>query len=294
MMFYDIFNLRGDFMFENDNTCFENTFNYSLFKDLNMYYCGKRIKSVNHSYGPEVRSHFLVVLVKEGTATVHSYNGAKLVPGDILVMFPGENVHYTVDEGELWSISWIGIYGSRVCEIFGNFGITSQKPVFKANDFMKTKKVMSDIYDLSFSDKEVDKIEIISLLYSFFSVAIPSEDKKTNRNYVAEAKHIINYNFDKNISIERIAESLFVNPNHLSRVFKKETGITVKDYITSMRLNRACELLEEENVPVNVVANSVGIGDQLYFSRFFKKCMGVTPTQYRNNLKKTIDKKRDG
>lgn len=273
---------------KDDPTYFENTFSYTNSDELNMYYCGKRIKTPNHSYGPEIRTYFLIVLIKEGSGTLlSSPEKIPLTPGHIFVMFPNEKIHYTVDKNSVWTISWIGVYGKFVYDLFEKIGITPENPILKVPDFEKTANIFNELYDYSFSDKLNDKIRIISLLYRLFSEFIPDDDSKYKIDYVREATNIIDYNYDKNITVEEIAKKLYINPCYLSRLFKSKKNISIKQYICEKRINRAKEMLKSSNVPINIVASSVGIYDSLYFSRLFKKHTGFSPSQYIQIQKKS-------
>lgn len=273
-------------MFNNDETCFENIFSYPEPKDLNMYYCGKRIKTPNHSYGPEVREHFLIVYIKEGTGTLlSSREKIPLVPGSILVMFPNEKIHYIVEKKSLWSISWVGIYGNLVYGFFDKLGITPEKPVFRPENPGRIESIFEEIYNNSFSDTPDDRLKMIGLLYEFFFCIMSEGRIKTNKNYINEILNIIEYNYDKNISIESLAKSVFVNPSYLSRIFKEEKGITLKEYIINKKIERVKELLINDRVSIKMAANSVGITDSLYFSRIFKKKTGMSPSEYRMRFK---------
>ena len=64
---------------------------------------------------------------------------------------------------------------------------------------------------------------------------------------------------------------------------KELTGMSPIDYLTTVRINRACFLLRNSSNNINEIAYSVGYSDPKYFSRVFKRTMGVTPTQYKNS-----------
>ena len=88
-----------------DNTLFEKH-TEPLSDGLGMYYCGKRVKTKNHVYGPEIRSHFLIVFVVEGNAVLKQADRDIAIKKDnILVMFPGERIYYRAVSD--WSIQWI-------------------------------------------------------------------------------------------------------------------------------------------------------------------------------------------
>ena len=275
-------------MFKNDPTCFENTFSFPPSRELNMYYCGKRILSPNHSYGPEVRRHFLVVYIKEGQATLLSHKEKiRLTGGSLFVMFPNEKIHYVVDKNTLWTISWVGLYGNMVYDLFESVGITPENPVKNVKNIGHAlSSIFEGIYQLSLSRDQHDKLSVISLLYQFFSVLTSDNATKASVDYVEEAIRLIDYNYDKNISVESIADRLFINKSYLSRLFKSQKGITPKEYLIKKRLDRAADLLTNSTVSVNTIAVSVGLSDPLYFSRIFKKYTGLSPSEYRQRHKK--------
>ena len=272
-------------MFKNDPTCFENTFSFPPSRELNMYYCGKRIMTPNHSYGPEVRRHFLVVYIKEGQATLLSHKEKlRLIGGSLFVMFPNEEIHYVVDKNSLWTISWVGLYGNMVYDLFKSMGITHENPVKSVKNIGHAlSSIFEEIYQLSLSRELFDKLSVISLLYQFFSVLASDNTAKTSVDYVEETARLIDYNYDKNITVEDIAERLFINKSYLSRLFKSKKGITPKEYLIKKRLDRAADLLKNSTVSVNTIAISVGLSDPLYFSRIFKKYTGLSPSQYRQS-----------
>ena len=96
------------------------------------------------------------------------------------------------------------------------------------------------------------------------------------------AKRFIADNYQKNISLNSIAEIVHLNPVYFSILFKREEGVNFLDYLTQYRLDMAKELLKDVKYNVNQVANMTGFRDARYFSKIFKKSVGITPTEYRN------------
>jgi AraC-like DNA-binding protein len=85
----------------------------------------------------------------------------------------------------------------------------------------------------------------------------------------------------RNWKVDDLAQAIDVSPAHLQRLFKTETGIPPIQFIKKIRLEKARELLETTFLRVQQIAFQVGINDQSYFDREFKKKYGVTPNQYR-------------
>ena len=84
---------------------------------------------------------------------------------------------------------------------------------------------------------------------------------------------------------EKSGRHVLHQPSYLSALFKQETGSTLIDYINTQRVNRAAQLLVQNNHTIAAVAEEVGILDVNYFTKIFKKTLGVTPTRYRREHK---------
>ena len=83
-------------------------------------------------------------------------------------------------------------------------------------------------------------------------------------------------------SVSEYASQLNVTPNYLNKTVKQHTHRTAIDWIEIARLNMAKALLKDPSVPIGEIAGRVGVPDQSYFARFFKKKTGVTPSEFRN------------
>lgn len=88
-------------------------------------------------------------------------------------------------------------------------------------------------------------------------------------------------NYNKPITLSDIADAAGLNPSYLSRLFKKENSLSVTEYLTQFRLEKAKELLKNGSLRLRDVSESVGFNDISYFSNTFKKYTGMSPTEYR-------------
>ena len=95
----------------------------------------------------------------------------------------------------------------------------------------------------------------------------------------------IDSDLSSELSLSILAEQHSVSPGYLSGIFKKETGKSLTDYIREKRMKRAAHLLETTKLQIQTVALHCGIMDVQYFSKMFKKVMGKSPSEYRENVK---------
>lgn len=102
---------------------------------------------------------------------------------------------------------------------------------------------------------------------------------------VQKVMNYVNLNVAEPLTLKSLADMCFISPSYLSALFKQETGSTLIDYINTQRVNRAAQLLVQNNHTIAAVAEEVGILDVNYFTKIFKKTLGVTPTRYRREHK---------
>lgn len=102
---------------------------------------------------------------------------------------------------------------------------------------------------------------------------------------IQKAINYINLNFDSSISLNVIAEELDINPSQLARKFKKETNLTVTEFIQKKRIDEAKYLIRQDNLSITDIALMVGFENHNYFCTVFKKLTSMTPTEY---LKKSL------
>lgn len=112
-------------------------------------------------------------------------------------------------------------------------------------------------------------------------INIQNKRKEQSVNVIEAAKDFIKDNYSKNISLEDVSKNVDVSPYYFSRIFKGDTGVNFIDYLTSVRIEKAKELLSASNYSMKEICVMVGYSDPNYFSRSFKKHVGVTPTEYK-------------
>ena len=109
----------------------------------------------------------------------------------------------------------------------------------------------------------------------------------TSKSDIIEtACRYINENFAKDITLNDVAKHVFLSPIYFSAYFKKKTGERYIDYLQSIKLKKARELLEDTNVKIPTIAEMSGFRDTNYFHKIFKNQTGLTPSEYRKEYKK--------
>jgi two-component system, response regulator YesN len=112
------------------------------------------------------------------------------------------------------------------------------------------------------------------------------KDKNDNQSIdsIDLAKKWIGEHLDKNITIQKIALQVHMNPTYFSEYFKAQTGETILDYVTRIRIGKAKELLLSTDLKIYDISVEVGYTDTKYFSKLFKKYYGEVPSKFRERL----------
>lgn len=94
----------------------------------------------------------------------------------------------------------------------------------------------------------------------------------------------IDYDLTADLGLKNLAAQLNINPSYLSTLFKKETGFTLTEYVNQKRIEHAVFLLNSSNLQIQMIAQYSGIADVNYFTKTFKKIIGITPKEYRDRI----------
>lgn len=128
-------------------------------------------------------------------------------------------------------------------------------------------------------------LTILMLLYR--DIVCSQKREASDRNIkkpqwlVAEAKKYLEENYQKAVKLEDIAESLKISPFYLSRIFSRESNFSVFEYLNSVRMRKARELLREGRHIIADVAYMTGFEDSSYFSKVYKRYYGHSPSESR-------------
>ncbi len=98
------------------------------------------------------------------------------------------------------------------------------------------------------------------------------------------AVEYIEQNYAQHLSLNQIADHVYLHPTYLSNVFKRQTGFSVVDYISEVRIRKAMELLRDPRNKIYWIVEQVGFSNQRYFSSVFRKVTGMSPMQYRQSI----------
>lgn len=163
---------------------------------------------------------------------------------------------------------------------FGNLILMTLNDTQKLSVSGAFGSVVSSIKELNKSYEEAQET-IKSKGYKAKNTIIIYDPNK-DKSIIRDIESYIQDNYQSNISINAIASSVYLTPQYLCKLYKKETGETVNDYITKVRIEQSKRLLRDRRYKLYEIAEKVGYNDANYYARVFKKITGLNPSEYRD------------
>ncbi|MEK5322897.1 AraC family transcriptional regulator [Aeribacillus composti] len=163
-----------------------------------------------------------------------------------------------------------------------------RSPVLKAQEHHLTiNKYIEDIYE-EFNNKEPGSQEITSSLLTTLIIKILRTLYSTNSSNISsiseKVKKYIAENYHRDITLNELANIVYVNPYHLAHTFKNEVGISPIQYLIKHRIEVAKTMLLHTNLTIREIASKVGYPNANYFNLLFKKFTGYSPGKFRKNF----------
>jgi len=228
-------------------------------------------------------------------------------PGDILLLYPGRS-HFGYEYSNTGdSFYWLHFVIHEDLEILSQTDFNPTITILKNNPFARINddkiilpKFLSDVnvdrltvlihqllhvYKTPYYTKKMADYITASLLIEITNEYLLKINKNSIKNLNSKLVLILNWikiNAGNDFKIEKMARELSYNKDYLARYFKKNMGMSIKEYLLLLRLNSAKKFIFETNMSIKEIAYKVGFNDYNYFIKVFKKQEGITPAQFRN------------
>ncbi|MFB5678696.1 AraC family ligand binding domain-containing protein [Paenibacillus terreus] len=258
---------------------------------LHVLFAGESQTKPGHTLGPKLYDYYLLHFVESGQGRFRTEQRTyHLNAGDCFLIHPGQLVSYASNTDDPWRYRWSAFTGSQAGDLVEEAGFGTDAPVFRASGDSRIPNWIHSMQDAFYSRKASSHPASIGYLYLILAEAgehlteaakLPGPDSQV-RITVKQMIQYMSTQYAHPVSIEQMATSLGYNRAYLSRIFKKETGLSPVTYLLKLRIDKSRQLLRERpELSIEQVAASVGLPDALYFSRQFRRFYGQSPTEYR-------------
>ncbi len=249
-------------------------------------------KALDHYYQRSVgMSQMLLLYCTDGQGWVQLPHGRLTVQaGEVVAIATSIPHSYGADPINPWTIYWFhfgGKGGNDMAKTLMGERAGQSKPVQVG--FSEERVALFDrVFDTLLQGYSHANLLYANLTASFFlaSLILPENFRKqgssgASASPTSKAILFMQANLSKPITLDNIAKSAHLSISRFSKKFKQDTGYSPIDYFNHLRIQKACQLLHFSELRINEVATQLGIDDSFYFSRLFKKQMGVSPVEYR-------------
>ncbi len=232
-------------------------------------------------FGPVIRDIYIVECCTGGFGSV-IVNGVEypLKKGDCYFLFPGDTVIHTAAEVNPREGVWCAMDGLSIGAVLRKAGITSASPFAPKEAFEEITEAVKSVVDMQVENDAGADLRRTSLVYLILGALMKHISANSDKNiWVKKAIGVMETNYHQSITVDDIASQTGLDRSYFSTLFKAQTGKTPHAYLNSLRVKKACTLMEKDGASVSEAAVSVGL-DPRNFARLFKKETGKTPGQY--------------
>lgn len=250
------------------------------FQDINPILAGEATCPPGLIQHPPKRDCTVLHYVRSGCGSLYLRGSTyEISAGQIFLILPGEKAVYTADKETPWSYRWVGFTGAS-SRLFAEM-----PPVLTVPD-----EIFSNLCDLQKNQYNLEHKLASELFLLQATLSLPQQKITDPVEWVLD--HVQTNYMSEELSVLKMAEHLNLDRSHLYRIFKKKTGLSIKDYILQVR-TRSAKWFLEQGYSVKETATLCGFSDAKNFSRQFKKSeANMSPLQWQAYIQ-SVRKHRD-
>ncbi len=250
-----------------------------------LYQLGYERCKKDHSFGPVIRDFYVLHLVVEGEGELTVENKRYFIKkGDCFLVPTNKISRYCSKSDDPYEYYWVGFSGSVADQVLEHLGFLKDDVYVRT--FARQAEAVSILKEL-LQDEDAVKNDFLSLGAFYRMLGVLTRDDEVFRKADSETAimhQLIQYvenNYMSDITVEDMAEYVNIHRSNVFRLFKKEYGVSPKEFITNYRMEKALFFLKNSDFSVKAIAYAVGYNNPAYFCKTFKKKYKKTASEAR-------------
>lgn len=236
-------------------------------------------------------SSYQLLLIAEGQGVFESESAGtfNLMPGSVMLLYPNEWHRYRPLKRTGWKEYWIGFDGDTARRLVEGSVFSISQPVLFMRDYQEIQRLYDTAIGYSMEEKVGFQQIVVGILFQVFghvhyNIKNKSRQSKSFMKQINRAKEIMQESITDDMDTPAIADQLNIGYALFRKKFKEFTGLSPRQYLLQLRLNRAKSLLLGTDLPVKIIAIKTGYESIYHFSKVFKEKTGLSPTQFREQV----------
>ena len=235
-----------------------------------------------------VLDHYGLVYITDGGGYFADSLGVahRIIPGDLLFLFPQVGHTYGPQEADFWSEIFM-IFEGPLFDLWQDKGLLNpKKPVIHLEpiDYWATRfKDMA--WSVTQTGSEYSLVRLCRLQELLADIFVYEQQHgfgQVDHEWLSQAKSLLKTNLQAKPDYERVAATMGMSYDGFRKRFTKDAGVSPAKYHTLRRIDRACELLLNESLTLKEIALQLGFVDEYHLSKRFKQIIGVSPSGFRS------------
>ncbi len=137
----------------------------------------------------------------------------------------------------------------------------------------------------AFLNDQLDLFEVDTIVSEMIAIALRQiERERASRAWVRDVEQLLREDFGRRLTLAQLSAATRMHPSSLARGFRLETGVTIGEYLSRIRVQHACSLIAQQHMPLTDIADACGFADQSHMTRVFKSITGMAPGALRRDI----------
>ena len=269
-----------------------------IIRDIQKDTLGRQLYLTDIGYYPHAQFHhlkrkegcsqYILIYCTDGKGWFSIEGKKNLVYANQFFIIPKGVAHsYGSSDNDPWSIYWVHFSGEQASMFFeniSNVNLIIPSKISRIDDRIQLFEEIIQNLEMgySFENLQYANICLLQFLASFKYISQFRQIRRIReKDLIEDVVYYMKEFINEKITLKEIASEKGLSPSQFSLVFRRKTGRSPMNYLIHLRIQKACQYLDNTELRIKEIALRVGYDDPYYFSRVFKNVMGTSPGKYR-------------
>src|SRR5690554_1044833 len=261
---------------------------HPLTKHLYPLAYGHYVDAIGHQVKRQKHTDYLLIFCHRGRGHFRTNHiQGELKAGQLLLLPSGEAHAYAASVDQPWSIYWAHFQGSAATACMDFLELSLSQPVLTLSRWRQLIPVVTDLLNLQTQRHQFTAAVVAASLLQRIIAELPCLTPVAQAPAEFDLAALERFMYDnshRDLSLDDFAQFAGLSRFHFSKKFKQFAGTSPMRYFNQIRVKLACQLLDNSTDSIRQISQQLGFEDPYYFSRLFKKTMGISPQYYRESI----------